>query len=1267
MMVWDRMRGQSRASLLRFALAGAALVAALLAMGVGSSRATGTFEPTVTFNTTTTRATAHPDAQITIDNSQSSSQIESMTIGLPDGMWGSLAAANKCTGPAATPGDNAFGECPAATKIGTVTNVAEVDESIARLRGNVYLADASAAGPQAAANDPSSILIVIDPKVGGVLFKPVVLAARAQVRYAPPGAGSATDAVGAPVGITTTVDGIPTTVDPVNPAYGTVTFKLKSVTLDLQSHIENIATTPPLLTNPSRCVSSNFTWSATSYDSTSDSGTSVYTTNDCGTVKFGPTASFNTLPTAPTAGSTVQFQNSINFPADNGSGNGSIRNITVKLPPEFGPNAPSFGSPSDMCPSLNVPQAFSPSTCPPQARIGTATIRTPLLPDPVIGDVYFINKAPLPYLGIDVSPTATNPAPKGVYIRIWGTTSTATLLNQSCDDSFCQAQISASFVNLPDAPISSIQMDLTAPDNREGSSLSGKMFALIPGGDPLCQPSDDYSATFNGWAVPTAPVSSVSTQTVSGCQNASGTLTLTGGPYGTTTTDTTPTFTFTDTNPDECSIDRPTPFDAGDGTGGPMDSCSSSYTPSTPLSIGLHRFFITNGTQKLERVFQVVSSAQVDSTAPSTTIDSGPADNGTTATATPSFTFSSDDGSATFTCSVDDSAFMPCSSPFETDPLTTGAQHKFSVRATDASGNPDLSADSRTFDVKVPFDPQVTVTPSSNVARAHPSLDVAIDNPSAENIKDFKMSMPDGFFGGLTGVAQVCTKAQANFNNIAAPTCPAAAQIGTVNTHGVVLSDDGVTPSDVYVGGKVYLTEGIEPGQPAGLLISVHAKVSTVDLGYINFPVQVAVREHALGVDTLAFNVPESITSQYGETVAFQLRHLDMHIDTGAGAPYPLLTNPSQCEPQAFTTTMTGYDGGTATSSSPFNVIGCSNLSFAPQFGMTLTDQAGKPAAASDPVRRIGVDLKNVISYSTDGAGIKSIVVTLPPTVTIDVQKLPAPCTLAQQAMDACPPSTEIGSATATTPLLPTPLSGKIYFLQAEPGTGNVLPRIFLALRGAINTDIIGTNLFANVATHPQILTRFDVMPDAPLTMLNFQLGNSFLTTRFNACDYGPDLWSVDGVMTGYNGAQAGIHIPQLFDCPQAYNPTGQVSFKKRSGSKSTLTIHGDPQTGNKLRRFKIKLPHGVSFNRKAFTKRRISHYVTVRVNGRKLKTKCFKRRSSTVFEVNFCKKHAKNVKVAFRKGAIKVTRRAGKHPKIKLYAIDTGSSKWRRVQLIDP
>jgi hypothetical protein len=85
----------------------------------------------------------------------------------------------------------------------------------------------------------------------------------------------------------------------------------------------------------------------------------------------------------------------------------------------------------------------------------------------------------------------------------------------------------------------------------------------------------------------------------------------------------------------------------------------------------------------------------IDTSAPQTTIDSGPA--GPTNDPTPTFAFSSEPG-ATFQCRIDSAAFATCTSPYTAATLTDGA-HSFEVRASDGAANTDPTPAQRSFAV----------------------------------------------------------------------------------------------------------------------------------------------------------------------------------------------------------------------------------------------------------------------------------------------------------------------------------------------------------------------------------------------------------------------------------------------------------------------------------------------------------------------------------------------------------------------------------------
>ena len=88
----------------------------------------------------------------------------------------------------------------------------------------------------------------------------------------------------------------------------------------------------------------------------------------------------------------------------------------------------------------------------------------------------------------------------------------------------------------------------------------------------------------------------------------------------------------------------------------------------------------------------------IDTISPDTSIDAGPPAGGVTNTATPQFSFSSPDPSATYLCRFDFGNFFACPNPFTADPLSDG-EHTLQVAASDAAGNFDQTPASLTFRV----------------------------------------------------------------------------------------------------------------------------------------------------------------------------------------------------------------------------------------------------------------------------------------------------------------------------------------------------------------------------------------------------------------------------------------------------------------------------------------------------------------------------------------------------------------------------------------
>lgn len=206
------------------------------------------------------------------------------------------------------------------------------------------------------------------------------------------------------------------------------------------------------------------------------------------------------------------------------------------------------------------------------------------------------------------------------------------------------------------------------------------------------------------------------------------------------------TWTIDTTAPDTTIIDKPALLSGGTGgftfsstEPGSTFECKldgAAWAPCTTpkaftgLSEGAHTVQI-RATDEAGNVDPTPSSYTwtVDTTAPGTTIDAGPAAVVKTDVAT--FEFSSDDPLATFECKLDGGAWTSCTSPKALTGLSDG-DHELHVRATDAAGNTDATPASRawTVDTGAPAT-KVTGKPAADSPSKTPEFTFGSDDNTA--------------------------------------------------------------------------------------------------------------------------------------------------------------------------------------------------------------------------------------------------------------------------------------------------------------------------------------------------------------------------------------------------------------------------------------------------------------------------------------------------------------------------------------------------------
>jgi len=202
----------------------------------------------------------------------------------------------------------------------------------------------------------------------------------------------------------------------------------------------------------------------------------------------------------------------------------------------------------------------------------------------------------------------------------------------------------------------------------------------------------------------------------------------------------------------------------------------------------------------------------------------------------------------------------------------------------------------------------------------------------------------------------------------------------------------------------------------------------------------------------------------------------------------------------------------------PTGATGCDLLPFSP----TLTATAdGRTSAAN------GAGLRVEISQPLEQSNVKSVSVQPPKELTARGTTVAAACPEATFLADpsGCA-GAQVGTVTASTPLLPDALAGPVY-LVAHP-TG--LPTIEALLQGhKLSIDLSGTITF----TATGLNSTFGAVPDAPITSFVLDLPpgpHSALASTTGVCS-GP--LTMPTTIIGQSGARIQQATPiTVTDCP---------------------------------------------------------------------------------------------------------------------------------------
>jgi hypothetical protein len=387
-----------------------------------------------------------------------------------------------------------------------------------------------------------------------------------------------------------------------------------------------------------------------------------------------------------------------------------------------------------------------------------------------------------------------------------------------------------------------------------------------------------------------------------------------------------------------------------------------------------------------------------------------------------------------------------------------------------------------------PFKPGLIAGSLNNTAGAYSPFNVRLFRTDAEQeFTNFSIKLPPGISAKLAGVpfcpdaAIEAAKQRSGAEEIAAPACPAASEVGRT------LAGAGVGSVLAYAPGKIYLA-GPYHGSALSIASVTAAKVGPFDLGTV--VVRLALRVDPETAEVFVDATGSDPIPHIIDGITVHLRDIRAYVDK------PEFTlNPTSCERTSTSSTLLGsgldffsdIDDRPVTVSTHYQAASCASLAFKPDLKLQLkggTKRAGHPS------------LKATLKMKPGMANIARAQVTLPKSEFLDQSHIGTVCTRVQYAKDQCPAKSVYGYAKAITPILDEPLQGPVYLRSSS----HKLPDLVAGLKsGKIEIDLAGRI----DSVDGQIRSTFETVPDAPVSkfVLTMQGGKKgLLENSTNLC-----------------------------------------------------------------------------------------------------------------------------------------------------------------------
>ncbi|MBO0746708.1 MAG: hypothetical protein J2O47_00070 [Acidimicrobiaceae bacterium] len=490
------------------------------------------------------------------------------------------------------------------------------------------------------------------------------------------------------------------------------------------------------------------------------------------------------------------------------------------------------------------------------------------------------------------------------------------------------------------------------------------------------------------------------------------------------------------------------------------------------------------------------------------------------------------------------SDLVPWSAADPNNPAPSEIVHRsntFDVTSGPGGGPcPDLTDPAR-------FTPGFTAGTVSPAAGQYSPFVLKVSRPDGQqSLKQIHLDLPPGLVAKLADVPR-CSQAQITPGIDGSTNCPAGSQIGTVN----VGAGAGSTPFFLQ-NQPVYLTDGYN-GAPYGIVIDTHALAGPFDLGHVVVRSTLNVDKDDAQVHVDSENLPWII-----QGIPLHIRSISVNVNKPG-----FILNPTNCNPMQVTGTVTGggedFDDPADDTAKPvsdrFQVGGCGGLGFSPSLSGAILNGSQGIHRSDHP------NLRFHLAPTPGDANLASVAVTLPPSLQIDQANLGNICSETQLATQECAGRNTVGTASATTPLLGSTLSGPVYAVSGSGG----LPKLAVILNGPAADPVHLLVRGITTTVGARIANTFPLVPDTPVTSFDLTLNGGpagYLVNNTNVCGKAKGRskkakkkamrlrktnLTADALFTAQDGDTLSQRVPISAQCPKAKKPRKAKRHARRN------------------------------------------------------------------------------------------------------------------------